>query len=197
MILLNFSQAVEYLQGTSYFILFILMIIEGPIVTSAAAFLASLGFFNIFIIFILSIFGDLIGDCLHYSIGRYGGHKLINKYYKKFNISKKDINKTKRGLHKHFGKTMFIIKFTPIFTTPGLIIMGSLKSSLKKFVVWSLLVTLPKTLFFVLMGYYFGVAIEKIIKYYSATQYFIILLMLLIILSYLAYKRFFLKSFKS
>ena len=189
MIFLNFLQTAEYLQGTSYFIIFLLMVIEGPIVTSAAAFLASLGFFNIFIIFILSLLGDLVGDCLHYTIGRYGGHKLIKKYHKKFSVTKKDLNKTEHNLNKHFGKTMFVIKFTPLFTTPGLILMGSLKIPLKKFIIYSLLITLPRTIFFILTGYYFGIAFDKIMNYYKIGGYIIVIFVIFVIISYLIFKK--------
>ena len=40
------------------------MIIEGPIITVIGAFLASLGFFNIGIIFFLSLLGDIVGDII-------------------------------------------------------------------------------------------------------------------------------------
>jgi membrane protein DedA with SNARE-associated domain len=60
------------------------MVIEGPFITTAVASAASLGYLNIVIIFFLSLLGDLLGDFIHYTLGRTG--RTI--YPKKFSLSK-------------------------------------------------------------------------------------------------------------
>lgn len=45
------------------------MVVEGPIVTSIAAFAASLGYLDIYMILIISLLGNLIPDILLFFIG--------------------------------------------------------------------------------------------------------------------------------
>lgn len=51
---------VALIQTGGYFVMFGLMFLEGPIVTIASAFLASLGFFNIYIVALLGWLGDFV-----------------------------------------------------------------------------------------------------------------------------------------
>ena len=189
MIFTNFMDAVEFFTGKGYLVVFLGMIIEGPLVTAVASFLASLGFFNVFVIFIMSIFGDIIGDFLQYEIGKFGGGRLVEKNYRKAGIKTKTFNKIKDNLKKHLGKTLTIIKFTPIFTTPGLMLLGSLKIPLRKFLFLSTLIAFPKNLFFVVVGFYFGVLFERIMGYFEVGQYIIIVFVVLILLSYFIFKK--------
>jgi len=179
MIPINFQDFLNIALVNSYWIIFIIMILEGPTITTAAAFVASLGYLNIWVIFFLSIAGDLIGDFLHYTIGYFGRMKIIDKYDHIFKINKRIIDKIEKHYHKHLGKTLFLIKFTPL-ATPGLLLAGASKVPVKKFVYYSLLITLPRAIFFTSLGFFFGFAIEKALKYFQLTQYLILALVVLI-----------------
>ena len=48
-----------YIKTIGYPLMLLIMIVEGPIATLLAAFAASLGFFNIYLVFILSMLGTL------------------------------------------------------------------------------------------------------------------------------------------
>ena len=50
--------------------IFVAIIVGGPIFISAAAFAAALGYLNVYIIFSLAFFGELAVDVVLYFIGR-------------------------------------------------------------------------------------------------------------------------------
>ena len=58
----SFTTALLTVTHIHYIAMFAIMIIEGPIITAVASFATTMGYFNLGIIFILAIFGDLIGD---------------------------------------------------------------------------------------------------------------------------------------
>lgn len=97
----------------SYFILFILMFIEGPIVAYVAAFSASLGYFNVWAVFLLFIFGNQIPDILFFELGRRLRKKSVEKFAGYFGIEKKRITWMEKNMNKHFKKTTVITKLVP------------------------------------------------------------------------------------
>ena len=80
------QQIFDFLSHYGYWMMLPLMIIEGPIITIIASMLAKLGAFNIFIVFILSVAGDMIGDIILY----YLGYKLGNSFV---GISRKNVGR--------------------------------------------------------------------------------------------------------
>jgi len=187
MIFDSFAVASSFVIGSSYLLIFLAMCIEGPILAVAAAFAASLGFFNIWIIFVLSFLGDVIGDAVHYLIGYTGRYAVIKKYQHK--LESPFIRNIEHGLKNHLGKTLFLIKFIPFLTSVGLVLAGVLRAPFKKFVVYSAIVTLPRTIFFICLGYYFGVAFDRIASYITWGQYICVTLLILIVVGmYFAFK---------
>ncbi len=73
------QELVHLLTFWGYPIMLLLMTLEGPIVTMVAAFLSSMGYFNIFAVFGLSVLGDVLGDIVLYFIGYFGGHRALLK----------------------------------------------------------------------------------------------------------------------
>ncbi|PIN90082.1 hypothetical protein COU57_04615 [Candidatus Pacearchaeota archaeon CG10_big_fil_rev_8_21_14_0_10_32_14] len=187
MIFNNFSDAVSYLEGAGYVLIFLLMLIEGPIVTVAASFLASLGFFNIFVILILSFLGNFIGDYLHYQIGYYGGEKAVDKYLPKSGKSKKKILNIRKNVDNHFGKTILFIKLTPM-ASPGLIFLGYLKVPLRRFLLYSAIISLIFSMFFVAIGYYLGYAFDNWLKYFKITEY-LFYFIIIVLICFMVYKK--------
>jgi len=188
MIPTNFDAMLSLVQNSGYFIILLLMIIEGPLVTIAASVAASLGVFNLGLIFLLSLLGDLIGDLVHYTIGRFGRKMFIERYEKKNWMKIDKIKRLENKLSNHFGKAMFLIKFTPVLTTPGLLLAGALKISAVKFAICSLIITIPRTLFFTFVGFYFGLAISVFLEYFRLGQYIVPVVIILIAVIYFGYK---------
>ena len=63
-----------------------MVIVEGPLVTILAGFLASLGQFNLLICYPLIVVGDVIGDVFMYAQGRWGGKPAVEQWGHHFGI---------------------------------------------------------------------------------------------------------------
>lgn len=189
MILGDFYSSLSFVQTHGYILIFLIMIFEGPIITTAAAFAASLGFFNIWVIFFLSLAGDLIGDFLHYGLGRIGRIAFVEKLSAKFGIKNSSIKNLEKKLHLHLGKGMFFIKFVPVFTTPGLMLAGALRVPAKRFIFYSFLLTLPRTIFFTGLGFFFGAAINAVLEYFKLGQYAVSFVVVAVIIIYFAFRK--------
>lgn len=89
-----------------YFILFPISVIEGPIVTIVAGFLASLGLFNFFLVYFIVLAGDFSGDTGAYAIGRWGA-KFFQNYLKKH---EEKITAAKEYFSIHHNKAIVMSK---------------------------------------------------------------------------------------
>ncbi len=171
------------LMHYGYFILFPIMVAEGPIATIIAGFLSSLGYFNFFVVYVVAFLGDITGDVIYYLIGRWGKKRIINNG-KFLGIKLKNIEKIEEHFKNHSGKTLLFGKLTHSVGAPILIAAGMAKIKISKFIVYNVVGSIPKTLVFLLIGYYFGSAYNKIDKYFG---YFSILMLVIIILAVVIY----------
>jgi len=171
---LSFQGTVQWVLQQGYTLLFILMLIEGPAVTAAGAFAAAIGYFRIWPVFTLSVIANLIPDAIYYAIGYWGREAVINKYGQYFGLTPKRIGQAEKLAHRHSGKSLIAIKMIPLLATPGLIIVGASKMDIKKYAWWSVAITIPTSLFYLVIGYYFGAAYASIEHYLHLGIYFII-----------------------
>lgn len=160
----NFNTVAAWLSVHGYWIVFLIMCVEGPITTAAAGFLAASGIFNPGIILALSIMGDLVPDSLYYYIGYGSRSSFIKKIGHWLGFNDQRIEKTEAQLKAHFGKTMLALKLTPVVSTLGFVAVGYLRMSFRKFIGWCSAVTVPKSILFLLIGYFFG-------QLYNINQY--------------------------
>lgn len=156
---------IQFLSEYGYWIILPLMIIEGPIVTLIAAFMASLGVFNIYVIFLLSILGDVLGDVIFYWIGRKGGIHFVRRVGKYIGITEELVVKMEKFFASHGGKTIFAVKSTTGLCWATFIAAGIVKMPFRKFVGYSVLGGLVWSGFLVIMGYFFGYLYEQIVDY--------------------------------
>jgi len=175
-----------------YFILFPLATIEGPIITVIGGFLASLGFLNAFIVYGVVIMGDLVGDVIFYAIGRWGGRKFVEKWGQYIGVTPERVLHLEKHFEKHNVKTILFGKWTQSVGFAILMAAGMAKAPFKKFIWLNLIGSLPKSLAFLLIGYYFGQAYQQIDKYFG---YATMSMFFVIILAAAIY--FFVKKFKS
>ena len=152
-----------------YFLMSIAIFLGGPPITSASAFAAAFGVFNIWIVFLVSIISNLIPDGIWYAVGYFGREQLIERLVKKYGkyigLKIEKIIHLEKLYENHVGKTLTFVKLVPLLATPGLIAAGMAKVPIKKYTFWSIIVTLPTSGLFLIIGYYFGAAYERILKY--------------------------------
>jgi membrane protein DedA with SNARE-associated domain len=149
------ASALQSIQGLAYSVIFLLFILEGPILNYVAAFAASLGAFNVFIILGLAIAGNVIGDVIYYYVGKFGKHALAKKRITKMLESNK-IKKIEDRLKTWPGRTLAIIKLVPPLTPPGLLLAGVVNMPFKKYLMYSIIISAISCTFFTLLGYFSG-----------------------------------------
>ncbi len=160
-----YTELIEQLQLWGYPIMLFLMVIEGPITTIIAAFLASMGFFEWQIVYIISILSDLIGDTIWYFIGFFGGRAILRKFRKKLRIKKSTIAYLENKFKTDGAKIIFYVKASTGLSLATFMLAGAMKMNFRRFIQFSFLGGLLWSGFLVVLGYFFGELAEEIEKY--------------------------------
>ncbi|HUC31470.1 MAG TPA: VTT domain-containing protein [Candidatus Paceibacterota bacterium] len=185
----GFQGTVQWVLQHGYPLLFIVMLIEGPVVTAAGAFAAALHYMNVWIVLLLSVLANLIPDLVYYAIGYWGRETFINRYGHYIGITPERVASTEKLAEAHTGKSLFIIKMVPFIATPGLIIVGATRMDIRKYAFWSLIIIIPTSLLYLILGYYFGAAYATINRYLNAGGYVIAAaIVIVIVVAYLQRK---------
>lgn len=159
---MNLADIFHLLIRFGYPLIFVITIVEGPIVTVISSFLASLGYFNVYMVYAVVVSADMTGDILWYSLGYFGRKHFIERYGHYIGITTGRIIKLESHFSSHAGKTIFLAKITHAIGLPFIIAAGMARVRFKTFFFYSIWATLPKSLIFVLLGYYAGTSYKKI-----------------------------------
>lgn len=148
--------------------MFLIMLVEGPVLTATGGLASALGYYNVFIVFALSFFANFIPDMLYYGLGRWGGNHALDKYGERFGIQRSRRDRAARFISDHVGQWLIFIKAVPLISPPGLAVMGALGVPIRSFIWWDMLIVALTSLFFVAIGYYWGKGYDFL---QGATQY--------------------------
>jgi len=174
----------------AYWALLPLAIVEGPIITILASFLASQGYLNVSIVYMLVLIGDILGDIIHYVVGRYGGFNLINRFGKHFGLDSERLRSIKEKYFEE-GKSLWgTITWSKITHAPSSAVMftaGLLRVNFRQYLLITTVNNIFKVLFFVVLGYCFGESYKTISKYIADSS--IVFVPIFIIIIYLLYGR--------
>lgn len=185
----DFGGAVQWVIAHGYLLMFVAMLLEGPVVTAAAAFAAALGAFNIWLVLILSILGNIIPDAVFYALGYYGRAGIIDRHPRLFRIPKDKLEKLERLYETHAGKTLAAVKLLPLLATPGLVVAGIARVPLKKYTFWNIVITIPSSLFYLIIGYYFAAAYQSIEATVKHGEYAAAAVIGLFVIVYIIYRK--------
>ena len=157
---------IQLLLTYKYVILIPLAIIEGPIVSVIAGFLTTQGIFNLLLVFLVMVAGDIIGDGIFYFIGYKG-----EKFFHYFKINEEKIEKAKIYFQENHKKAIALSKVMWGIGTAGLIAAGALHVSYKRYFKTCALYSLGQSFIMIALGIFFGQAyiiIGKYFNYYTA-----------------------------
>lgn len=146
----------HFLRHYGYAIMLPLMIIEGPVVTLLSAMMASLGAFNVWIVLLFSILGDLIGDSILYALGYHYGIGFVRNVGKYFGITETLVGRMERYFARHGQKTIFLVKSTTGLCWATFTAAGIVKMDFRKFIRNAFLGGVVWSSFLVAMGYFYG-----------------------------------------
>jgi len=133
-------------------------VFEGPIVTIIAGFLASQGYVSPFLVYLIVVAGDVTGDCVWYAAGRWGRRGISGLWGKYLGITPERLLRIEKHFERHSGKTLVIGKLTHAVGSLVLVGAGVARVRPRRFILYNLAATLPKSLALLIFGYYFGKA---------------------------------------
>lgn len=135
-----------------------LAVIEGPVVTIIAAWMAKSGYMGLWSVYVVCVAGDLVGDAMYYWIGRAGPKLLPERWLARLGMTQA----RKMALEAHFaergGKTLLFGKFTHSTGLPIMLASGAARMDFRAYMLWNFLGTLPKSAVFVGLGWVLGSA---------------------------------------
>jgi membrane protein DedA with SNARE-associated domain len=173
------EEALGILEHYKYIVIFPISILEGPIITVIGGFLVYLGYLNGFLAYFFLALGDLVGDALHYVLGRYySDAKWFKKIGKYLGYDERREKIVEEHFKKHPGKTVLLAKVSHGIGGFIQIVAGMAKMDFKKFMWFSLIGTIPKALALFFVGYYLGSSYEIINKYLDRFAYIVIILII-------------------
>jgi len=160
----SFGSLLSFVNGSGYLFIFLLMFIGSSIITTVAAFAASLGYLNIFMIVFLSFFAETLQAFLFYFIGYFGRRRLIGEYGKFLGISIKFLYKLETHFQNHLPRTLFFIKITPFLSFPGLSLAGVSHVPIKEYAFWNVLIAFVKAIVFSFIGFSLGLIASSFLE---------------------------------
>ena len=156
------DQALQLMQDHGLWLLALIAILEGPIITVIAGYLAHLGAFNPVAVYVVVVLADLVGDTLFYLFGRSGIGWLSPRWRARLGMSDDRL----AGLADHFrdkgGRTLIVGKLTHTLGALALIAAGVAHMRFLPFLWYNFIATLPKSLFFLVLGYSLGIAYKRV-----------------------------------
>lgn len=152
--ILSFVKLVAWVASHNYPLILVGMFVEGPIITTAAGFAAGLGFLNVYILWILSIIGDFLGDTLYYYVG-YWQRDSLHKHGHHFGLTEKRLERFEHLFATSPWQALAIIKTGPLLTG-GLLLAGATRMSYRKYIFLGITITAIKNIPLLTLGYLAG-----------------------------------------
>ncbi len=153
---------VAFSGGWPYFLIAILVAVEGPITTLAGAVAASAGYLNPVLVFVAAAIGNLTADTLWYSLGYLGKIEWFTRYGGWFGVKESSVARLQKDIHAHIHKVLFVAKLTLGFVIPTLIAAGLARVPFKRWFGVLFAAECIWTGGLVLAGYYFGYLAQRI-----------------------------------
>jgi len=183
-----------YMSNMNYFTIFILMAIESTfvplpseLVLPPAAWLASQGQLNFFLIVISATLGCCVGALFNYTLSFYLGRAIIygladSKYAKFFFINRAKLEHAENYFIENGNTSTFIGRLVPGIRHLISIPAGLARMSLKKFILYTFLGSALWNTILSALGYFFGKNQEVLMKYFDELKYVFLVLGVIFVL---------------
>ncbi len=167
----------------TYFLLVLLVILEGPSMTLLGAAAAAAGLMKAPLVFLAATVGNLTADSLWYSVGYLGKAEWFSRF-QRLGVQPKVIERLKQGMTNHVTKVLLIAKFTLSFMIPTLITAGLLRIPWRRWFPTLFFADTVWTGLLVVVGYYFIESIKRVergIEYVALTAPILLVTVLFIL----------------
>lgn len=129
-----------------------------------AGFLASQGFFNVWVLAIGSFVAAVVGDSIGYSIGHKFGRRIFSKE-DSLVFHKDHLKKAEAFYEKHGGKTIILARFIPVIRAFAPVVAGVGSMKYSTFIAYNLVGGFLWAIGMTFLGYFLGNLIPDVDKY--------------------------------
>lgn len=187
--------AINLISNYGYLGMFLGMILEAVIIIipseailATGGILASQKIFTLLGAFLTGLLGSVFCAIIIYYMGYFGGKAFVKKYGKYFFMKEEDIEKSDSWYQKYGLLAALIGRNFPIIRTLISLPIGIMRLSFTKFLIYTIIGSIPWTFAFVYFGYTLGNNWTIINEYVQKLKVPIKILIALLIVSYL-YKK--------
>lgn len=138
--------------------------LPSELVLPLGGFMAADGRITLFGANIAVAFGSMIGSITAYTAGYLGGRPFILKYGKYFFISEKHFYQAEKTFKKHGSTAVFFGRLLPVIRTFISLPAGIARMDLGKFILYSLLGSIPWNFVLIFLGYKFGKEYDTLVR---------------------------------
>ena len=166
----------------------VIIIIPSEFILATGGILASKGVFNFWIVFLVGLLGSVFCAIVIYLMGYFGGILFIKKYGKYFFMKESDISKSDNWFSKYGLIAALVGRNIPIVRTLISLPIGIARLSFFKFLIYTIIGSIPWTFAFVYFGYTLGNRWIVIKDITNRLKIPIIILIVLFVVSKIYYK---------
>jgi membrane protein DedA with SNARE-associated domain len=133
----------DLLVSHAYYALFILAVLEGPLLAIACGVLVGVGFLNPFFAYGILVFGDLVPDVAYYWIGRYGATlPRVRRFATRTRLIRENFLSLETLWQQRLLQTLAAVKLAYGISPPFIVSAGLAAVPFRRFVLSSLAVSL-------------------------------------------------------
>lgn len=162
----------------------VIIIIPSEAILATGGILAANNIFSFWGAFFTGLLGSVFCAIVIYFMGYFGGKPFIKKYGKYFFMKEEDIEKSDSWFNKYGMIGALIGRNFPIIRTLISLPIGIMRLSFFKFLIYTIIGSIPWTFVFIYVGYTLGNGWTIVNKYVGNLKVPIKILILLLIFSY-------------
>ena len=188
---------IQLIKDYGYFGMFLGMVLEAVIIAipseailATGGILASQKIFSFIGAFLTGLIGSTFCAIVIYLMGYFGGKPFVKKYGKYFFMKEEDIEKSDNWFNKYGLMASLIGRNFPIIRTLISLPIGIMRLSFTKFLIYTIIGSIPWTFVFVYVGYTLGSNWILVNNYVGQLKTPIKILIILLIASYIYKKTF-------
>ncbi|MDY3983538.1 MAG: DedA family protein [Veillonellaceae bacterium] len=178
---------ITFLQEYGYVAMFVAMVLENAnipipseVVLGFAGYLIAQHIFDMTTTIIVGSLAGIIGSVLSYWIGQYGGRPLLLKYGKYVFFNEHKFQMAENLFDKYGGAAVFFGRLIPGVRTFISLPAGIARYPMHKFILWTVIGTLPWTILLVWMGAKLGAHWQDLIQYNHVFLYIVVAIVVVV-----------------
>jgi membrane protein DedA with SNARE-associated domain len=152
----------QLLDQHKYIFAFLGAFFEGTFIMLLAGVLYKLGLFKLWGILLVLVAGYMGNALMYYLIGKIGGSAVLEKWGRRRHLTSELLNKIKDYFQKHNTKALFITRITYGVSSIVMIMSGSFKMKIKKYLIINFFATIIWVGALFGFGYVFGTSYKAL-----------------------------------